>query len=81
MIGVVADPVGVEPGTPESFPGLLYLPLVLDAKAEVIVRFRAPAQPANAGQVMQRLRAENTRLVVTEIMTLDRYSSSARYSR
>jgi ABC-type antimicrobial peptide transport system permease subunit len=44
------------------------------AEAELVLHFRAPeAQSAIAGQVMQRLRAENARLVSPEVMTLDRY--------
>jgi hypothetical protein len=74
VVGVVGDAIGQGPATPESFPGLLYLPMRPGAEAELVLHFRAPeAQPAIAGQVMTRLRAEQARLVATEVMTLDRY--------
>jgi len=74
VIGVVTDPIGRGPATAESYPGLLYLPLRPMAEAELVLHFRAPeAQSEIAGQVMQRLRAENARLVSPEVMTLDRY--------
>ncbi len=74
VIGIVADPIGQGPATAESFPGLLYLPMASMAEAELVLHARAPqAQAAIAGQIMQRLRAENAKLVSPEVMTLDDY--------
>lgn len=74
VIGVVADPVGFEPATAASFPGLLYLPMRPDAEADMVLHIRAPrGQAAIAGEVMRRLRAEHARLAAPEVMTLDAY--------
>ena len=74
VVGVVADPVGQGPATAESFPGVLFVPMLPGAEAELVLHVRVPeAQSATAGQVMQRLRDESLRLVSPEVMTLDRY--------
>ncbi len=74
VIGVVADPVGQGPATAQSFPGLLYLPMHFMAEAELVLLVRAPGAPAAIrSALVQRLRAEQPKLVPAEVITLDEH--------